>query len=386
MAKSGNIQGGSGVGVYAHVPFCVAKCRYCSFYSEPVAGQDVRPVVDAILQELVGYEGYVFAGAGTIYVGGGSPTILPEIELFRLLKALRLRCPKATEFTVEANPGQLTFERLQSLREVGVNRLSIGAQSFSDNELAFLGRRHTAHDVMAAVALAREAGFDNISLDLIFALPGSDMATWKRSLDSAIGLGVEHISAYAMTWEAGTPLYAAMEKGEVTPVSEEKDREMYETAIDTLASAGLAQYEISNFAKPGFECRHNQKYWANDEYVGIGPAAASWFDGVRWSNVADINEYLGAISGNRKLRIDEHKPGPAERACETAVLNLRRARGIVLYDYRMRTGFDAMELFRAVIQRYAKAGMLKVEGGRVFLTREALPVADSVLCEFASVE
>jgi oxygen-independent coproporphyrinogen III oxidase len=375
-----------GPGLYVHVPFCASKCRYCSFYSVPAGGQDVRIVIGAMLKELEAYESFVFAGADTVYVGGGSPSVIPEDELARLLRAVKSKCPKVQEFTVEVNPGQVTFEKLQALREAGVNRLSMGAQSFNDNELAFLGRRHSSRDVMTGVALAREEGFDNISLDLIFALPGSDMASWKRSLDAAVRLEVEHISAYALTYEAGTPLYASREKGDIEPVSEEKDRGMYEAAIDFLAAAGYGQYEISNFAREGFECRHNLKYWANDEYVGIGPAAASWFGGTRWSNIANIDDYVAAINGTGNLRVDEHRPGPSERACETAVLNLRRTGGILLYEYRTRTGFDAMDIFTGVIRRYATAGMLRVEGGRLFLTREALPVADSVLCEFASLE
>jgi oxygen-independent coproporphyrinogen III oxidase len=381
MTENGN--NGGGVGVYVHVPFCAAKCRYCSFYSEPIGGRDVRPVIDAMIREAEGYE---LIRADTIYVGGGSPSVLPESELIRLLKAIRCKCAQIDEFTVEVNPGQVTFELLKGLREAGVSRLSMGAQSFTDGELAFLGRRHTAHDVMRSVALAREAGFDNISLDLIFAIPGSSLQTWKKSLLAATGLGVEHISAYALTYEAGTPLYAAREAGQIKAVSEETDRGMYEAAIDILGAAGYGQYEISNFARAGFECRHNLKYWANDEYCGIGPGAASWYDGTRWTNITGLDEYAAGVKAGGSVRTDECKPSAVERACETAVLNLRRLSGILLFQYRQRTSFDAMELFGEVIRRYAAAGMLKVEGGRVFLTREALPVADSVLCEFASVE
>jgi oxygen-independent coproporphyrinogen-3 oxidase len=235
------------------------------------------------------------------------------------------------------------------------------------------------------------------------------MASWKRSLEEAIRLGVEHISAYALTYEAGTPLYAAKEEGSVQPVDEELDRAMYEVAIDMLGAAGYGHYEISNFARAGFECRHNHKYWANDEYVGIGPGAASWYGGARWGNEASIEKYvagqgkkseirstkLETISNDQNpnsqtkigtVRVDEYRPSAKEVACETAVLNLRRLRGIELEEYKKRTGFDAMELFDQVVRRYETAGMLKVEDGRVFLTREALPVADSVLCDFASVE
>jgi oxygen-independent coproporphyrinogen-3 oxidase len=474
MSENNKSDMGRSLGLYVHVPFCAAKCGYCGFYSEiaEVSPQSsrrtrsdsgdclktdsecesviatsascrrwdekgIRLVIDAMMKEMDGYD---LSMVDTVYVGGGSPSSIPEGELARLLeyigvgqKGVRSKmgsdpgkrkgqtpfCSKdhgqdahatpEVEFTVEVNPGQVTFEKLRRMRELGVNRLSMGAQSFDELELAFLGRRHAVGDVVRSVAAAREAGFANISIDLIFAIPGADMASWKRSLEGAIRLGVEHISAYALTYEAGTPLYAAREEGQVQQVDEELDRGMYEMAIKMLGEAGLQQYEISNFARAGFECRHNHKYWANDEYVGIGPGAASWYGGVRWANEASIEQYVEGmgkkseirnpkpetISNNENansqtktgtVRVDEHRPSPKELACETAVLNLRRLRGIGLEEYKKRTGFDAMELFGDVVRRYEMAGMLKVDGGRVFLTREALPVADSVLCDFASVE
>ena len=481
------------LGLYVHVPFCEGKCRYCGFFSECLGGipyeetgdrsQEIvgreeakgriGVVIDAMVKEM---EGYDLSGVDTVYVGGGSPSAIPEEELTRLLEYVQNRVghKKGTEaederlkgtgtpqplqaafepvlfnrgktpfceFTVEVNPGQVTLGKLRKMRALGVNRLSIGAQSFDDDELAFLGRRHKAADVVKCVASARKAGFANISIDLIFAIPGQSMDDWKRMLEEAMRLGVEHISAYALTYEEGTPLHAAREKGEVVPVDEELDRAMYAAAIDMLGAAGYQQYEISNFAKPGYECRHNLKYWANDEYVGIGPAAASWYNGTRWTNVASIDGYVAGIQeshhggtedtektsdtdrsegrhhtarargprmsqqahsdgydgghredegrrGNLKqsVRVEEHRPNAKEMACETAVLNLRRMSGIELEEYKRRTGFDAMELFGDVIRKQQGAGMLKVTGGRVFLTREALPVADGVLCGFAEVD
>jgi len=460
------------LGLYVHVPFCVTKCRYCGFFSECLGGipheetgdwsQEtvgreeakgrVGAVIDAMMREMEGYE---LSRVDTVYVGGGSPSAILEGELARLLeylqKGVRPREEKGSdplwEFTVEVNPGQVALERLRRMRGLGVNRLSMGAQSFDDGELAFLGRRHKASDVKRCVKEAREAGFENVSVDLIFAIPGQGMDSWKRTLDEAVRLGLEHISAYALTYEEGTPLHAAREKGAVVPVDEELDRAMYEMAIDTLKAAGYEHYEISSFARPGFECRHNLKYWANDEYVGIGPSAASWYGGVRWTNIASIDGYIAGTqephhrgtedtqrisdadksegrnhiaqaSGSRtsrqahsdgydgghgeeerhpggegrrgntmqRVRVDEYRPSVKEMACETAVLNLRRIKGIELGEYKRRTGFDAMELFGEVMRRQVAAGMLKVEAGRMFLTREALPVADSVLCEFASVK
>ncbi|HSV26322.1 MAG TPA: radical SAM family heme chaperone HemW, partial [Sedimentisphaerales bacterium] len=401
------------------MPFCASKCRYCNFYSEPMEKGEVRAVIDAMVREM---EWYDLSGVDMVYVGGGSPSAIPEEDLVRLLEYIvsECRCKKGAdrekrkgrtsfcEFTVEVNPGQVTVEKLRRMRAAGVNRLSMGAQSLDDGELAMLGRGHKAADVLKAMASAREAGFANISIDLIFAIPGQSLESWIRTLERAIRLGAEHISAYALTYEEGTPLCAARERGEVVAADEELDRAMYETAIDTLAAAGYQQYEISNFARPGFECRHNLKYWANDEYIGIGPAAASWYKGARWTNIGCIDGYTAGTQESHDrgrentekisdadgfegrnqivLRVEEQRPCATDVACETAVLNLRRIRGIELDEYKRRTGFDAMELFGEVIGKHAAAGLLKVEGGRVFLTRDGLPVADAVLCDFAAAE
>jgi oxygen-independent coproporphyrinogen-3 oxidase len=397
-------------GLYVHIPFCEAKCRYCGFYSEPIKNHAPQRLVSAIIAEISqkrGQEPFF-----TIYIGGGSPSCLPAKQLLRLIGEIAGRWPKPEEFTIEVNPGQVNKDILSRLHTAGVTRLSIGAQSFNPDELTFLGRRHSAGDIGRAVEMARQTGFENIGLDLIFAISPSTLESWKYSLRSAIDLGVQHISAYALTYEEGTPLQKAVEAGEVTPADEEIDRQMYETTIDELEKAGFEQYEISNFAKPGFECKHNLNYWRNLPYLGIGPAAGSYWpataktsenpasihgtmkvgeerqveagNGNRTLNIADIKKYIEAIEQGTTVTDESETPDNTQIACETAVLNLRRRCGIILDEFEKQTGFDAMKLFAEPIGRYRELGLIEAAEGRLFLTRDALPIADSVLCDFSA--
>lgn len=369
-------------GVYVHVPFCERKCRYCGFYSEPVAAHDAGRVVSALICELDVYSHV--APVRTLYVGGGSPTCLPADLLKCLLDALRTHWPTAAEFTVECNPGQTDAEMLAMLRRAGVNRLSFGVQSFDDGQLALLGRRHSADDAVRALRLAREHGFDNVGLDLIFAVPGMTLETWRQNLELAAALGVQHISAYSLSIEEGTDLYRAAGAGEIAPVDENTDRAMYDLAIDFLASAGFVQYEISNFARPGFACQHNLSYWRNRSYVGIGPAAGSYLDGRRAMNVSSITEYVRRIEAGDSAVEQAEAIDKKERICETAVLNLRAREGVDLTAFQVTTGVDFAQVFARPLECYRRQGLIEIEAGRVRLAREALPIADAVLCDFAS--
>ncbi|MFZ0033871.1 MAG: radical SAM family heme chaperone HemW, partial [Sedimentisphaerales bacterium] len=286
---------------------------------------------------------------------------------------------------IEVNPGQVDKTLLSELHKAGVNRLSIGAQSFIQRELDFLGRTHTVDCIRKSVRQGRSAGFDNISLDLIFAVPGSDLDSWKQNLRSAVDLQVDHISAYALTYEDHTPLGKASASGEIQPVDEDTDRAMYELTIDEFATAGIHQYEISNFAKEGFQCRHNLNYWANGCYTGIGPGATSYLNGTRSTNYPDIRKYVEAVESSQSTVAESETLSGLERACETAVLNLRRCSGIDLAEFKTRTGFDANDLFAAPIRMYQEQGLINTEDGHVFLTRNALAIADSILCDFAAV-
>ena len=374
-------QKGNKCGLYVHVPFCSKKCLYCGFYSEPVNRFDVGRTVTAILTELDGYGSFV---PDTIYIGGGSPSCLPAEELMRLAAKVSGLNP-AAEFTVEVNPSQVNIDMLAGLIESGVNRLSIGAQSMDDVELQMLGRNHKAEDVIKSVELARQAGFGNISLDLIFALPGSTLHKWLNTLNVALLLEVEHISAYSLMYEKGTPLFTAKESGHIDWVDEDTELRMYESCIDALQAAGYGQYEISNFARDGFRCEHNIGYWKCAEYIGIGPAAASYWQKKRTTNIADIKKYIEGIQAGQKVA-DECVPiGPEDAACEAMVLGLRMIDGVDLGEFEECTGYNAEKVFGEVIERHLQGGMLQKTAGRIRLTKRALAVADRVLCDFAGM-
>jgi oxygen-independent coproporphyrinogen-3 oxidase len=319
----------------------------------------------------------------TIFVGGGTPTRLGAPRLRRLTASIARWFPLASggEYTVEANPGTLDAEKAEILAEAGVNRVSLGAQSFRPASLAALERNHAPEEVARALDLVRPR-FPRWSLDLIFGVPGSTLDDWKADLDAALALGPEHLSCYGLVYEKGTALWKQWQAGLVRALDEETERAMFAHTIDRLESAGLRQYEISNYARPGHESRHNLVYWANDAYFGVGLGAARYVDGVRSSNTRDLPGYL------RRLENGEDPTGPSEaldpeaRARETAVLMLRRTRlGIDRDDFRARAGFDLDALLGASIARSVARGLLDDDGRRVRLTREGLFLADTVLCE-----
>ena len=377
-------------GLYIHIPFCTSKCAYCSFYSEPVSLHDTNRLVKAIIKELSQAD---TSSVCTIYIGGGSPSCLPLSELEELVKAITNQCHGFTEFTIECNPGQVSHDMLEMLHNLGVNRISIGAQSFDNNELEILGRIHNSEAIEKAVQLARKIGFENISLDLIFAIcacaelveVNSTQKTWQASLEKAIALNPEHISAYSLTIEPGTPLAQGIEQGKYTAIDESMDRAMYEQAIEVLYRAGLQQYEISNFAKPGYECKHNIGYWQNRQYIGIGPAAASSTGTLRKQNFSDIKKYVNAIESGENCVEESIQISDMERICETAVLNLRTIYGIDIRRFKQNTGHDPCELFAETIRIHCEQGLLNIEENRIFLTARALPIADYVLCDFAAL-
>ncbi len=370
-------------GLYMHVPFCKCKCRYCAFYSVVADEKLMEKVAQSMSAQIGALDGqYEFS---TIYVGGGSPSVLPCESLKNLLSAAHDKAPKAGEFTVEINPEQATAELFQVLADCWVNRVSIGAQSFNDKELAFLGRSHKVSQTIAAVENAKRAGFKNISIDLIFAIPGQNLENWKQTLSQAVSLPVTHISTYSLTYEENTPLGRELGAGAFKTADEDVDREMYECAIDTLAAKGFGQYEISNFAKPGYECQHNLGCWANMSYAGIGPGASFHLNSVRGTNIEDVNDYARLVNSGQSPVNRQERLEPIEQACETAVLNLRRTKGIDVKEYRARTGYDALEIFAEPISLHKRLKLIECEDGHIRLTRAALPIADSVICDFAAV-
>lgn len=279
-------------GLYVHIPFCIRKCYYCDFNSFRLRGPERDHFLDLLEQEADRWAARLEAAGGvpvldTLYVGGGTPTTLEAGQLARLFGALRQRFPLApqAEITVEANPGTLTLEKLAALREAGVNRLSLGAQVFDDGLLRRLGREHDAAAIETSVALAREAGIPSLNLDLIFALPGQDLRGWRATLQRALALEPDHLSCYSLIIEEGTPFYRWHQMGRLPRPDEEEELAMYQAAIEAAEGVVLAQYEISNFARPGHQSRHNLIYWRNQPYLGLGPGAHSWWEGVRRANL-----------------------------------------------------------------------------------------------------
>jgi oxygen-independent coproporphyrinogen-3 oxidase len=370
----------SNAGLYVHIPFCQRKCPYCAFYSVPLAGRSPDRLVDALLKEIDFYE--ITEPPETIYIGGGSPTCLPEETLIRLVYSLKQRFGDVEEFTVEGNPAQVSRSLFERLLTGGVNRLSIGAQSFDVDELKQLNRIHSPEQIREAVGAAQAAGLGNIGLDLIFGLPGSDLSAWQQTLDTTMRLGVQHISAYSLTLERDTPFERAVRQGDLTMIDEATERTMYELARLQFTAAGFEQYEISNFARPGFECRHNMHYWKNWPVIGIGPAAAGWYRNRRTMNVHDVDIYIDAIENSRFAHLEVQTPLPEQIASETAVLNLRMLAGIDLVEYEQQTGFEAEILFAEPIEKNCNLGFLEISASHIYLTDVGLSFADAVAQDF----
>lgn len=370
----------SDVGLYVHIPFCQRKCPYCAFYSVPVSGHSTDRLVAALQREIDLYD--ITEPVRTIYLGGGSPTCLPSEMLIALAAQLMERFGQTDEFTVECNPAQASRWLFQQLRAVGVNRLSIGAQSFDAAELKMLGRFHGPGQIIDAVEAGRAAGFANLGLDLIFGLPGSSLPAWQNTLEQAMTLGVEHLSAYSLTLERDTPFERAAQQGTLTMIDEATERTMYELARIQLESVGLAHYEISNFARPGFECRHNMRCWKNLPVVGLGPAAAGWYRGRRTMNVRDVEMYIDAVENNRFAHVETQTPNPEQIASETAVLNLRMLEGIDIAAYKQQTGFDVEVLFDEAIEKNSRLGFLEQTATQLRLSDVGLSFADAVAADF----
>lgn len=372
------------IGLYIHVPFCASKCGYCDFYSHVPSPGSMAGFLDALLDELDSDLAVCDTRIETLFIGGGTPTLLSLPLLRRLMERLGrlVLAHQPVEFTVEANPASLDADKARLLRDHGVNRISMGAQSFHAEELAVLERLHGPADLEPSVEIVRQAGFPRLNLDLIFGIPGQSLESWQHSLDRAIGLRPDHLACYGLTYEPETTLQERLAAGRVQPVPDDREAEMYLAAIDRLAAAGLNQYEISNFARPGCESRHNLRYWHNEPTLGIGPSAASYIGGRRWRNLPDTAEYVRRVRACEPIEIDEEELSPHERAGETAMLQLRLNDGIDVARFQQSTGFDPLVLFAEVIQRFADRGLLVTDAHRIALTREGRLLANRVLADF----
>lgn len=366
-------------GVYIHIPFCKSRCSYCDFATDVYRNSAaVERYVEALCVEIkrAGWKPAV-PTVDTIYFGGGTPSLLEPGQVERILGAVRdvFEIAADVEVTMEMNPATVTAESLAGYRELGVNRASFGVQTFNEKDLKLLARGHDANDARETFRLLRIAGFDNVSFDLIAGLPGQTMNDWRRNLDEALSMRPEHLSLYLLEVHEGTPLAAQLQSGRRPMPDEELAAEMYETMIDTLAAAGYHQYEISNFSLPGFESRHNTKYWRLEPVYGFGVSAHS-FDGVeRYATERDTLKYVRMIE---EAGIAEVYREQIDTAAESAFLGLRLNEGIDLGGYKERFGIDLKDKVAALEEN----GLVETQSGRVRLTRRGMLFSNEVFAEF----
>ncbi len=368
--------------LYIHIPFCISKCIYCDFNSIVMKSQIVDEYLNAIENELQAINGkYSFT---TVYIGGGTPTVLNEIQLSKLLNIISKHVDVANlkEYTIEVNPGTLSDEKILALKESCIDRISIGIQSFNDKYLKLLGRIHTAKEAKDAFFSLREKGFENISIDLIYGYPTQTLSEWKTDLRECLILDPKHISAYCLTYEQGTPLVGMTDSGKLNKLSEEEELNMYEHTNDFLGNKGYKHYEISNFAKPGKECQHNTVYWENREYIGIGAGAFSYNNGERYCNIKNVKEYISAVESKKNLICFSEKLPQEKRASEILIMALRMTSGISEKEFFNRSGYNLTELFGTQLNILTQAGLINFDDERIKLTRKGLSLADSVMMEF----
>jgi oxygen-independent coproporphyrinogen-3 oxidase len=378
-------------GVYLHIPFCRARCTYCDFNTYAGLERLYEPYIEALVREVCLLAPKLGDPVGTLFLGGGTPTVLPTRLLKRLLSATfdQFSVEGSAEVTSEANPGTITLDYLHALHDLGVNRLSLGAQSFDETELAMLGRIHEAKDIDQTAEWARAAGFDNLNLDLIYGLPGQILDTWVHSLRRALTLEPEHISLYCLTVEEGTPLYNQVMTGGLSTPDPDLAADMYELADEWLAGAGYQQYEISNWSRLGYQCAHNLVYWRNCPYLGLGAGAHSSLGGRRWWNVRPVHTYI------ERMIEDVGTPWPSPAAqdgevidrtlemAETMILGLRLTQaGVAESDFRQRFGVSLEEAYSDVIRDMQRLGLLMWTDGRLCLTRRGRLLGNQVFAEF----
>lgn len=365
--------------LYIHIPFCVKKCLYCDFYSIEYEKRLAVRFMDILCRQIKA----INSRFESIYIGGGTPSVLDAQLLEKLLKSLRSVSCGVEEFTIEVNPESVTEEKLELFLKYGINRISIGVQSFNDKKLTKLGRIHPAQKAIDSIAMARRNGFVNISIDLIFGIWNETLSDWKEELKRAVSLPIKHISCYSLSYEKHTKLFALLGCKKIIPQSDEITAKMYKYTLCYLERNKFRHYEVSNFSKSGFECRHNLSYWQNNPYVGLGPSAVSYQNGIRAKNTPDVEEYIEMAQRNKPTIISTEKLSLRKQAKETAAIKIRTREGIVFSWFKERTGFDFMELEGADVNVLLKQALVKYkkmdrEVSGIALTRKGFLFCDSV--------
>lgn len=373
------------LGLYIHIPFCVKKCEYCDFLSWNAGEEERQQYVAALLSEIESYREFAKEyRVSTIFIGGGTPSVLLPKQMEDILQKIYeiFELERRPEITVEVNPGTVDEEKLQCYKENGVNRLSMGLQSVKDEKLRLLGRIHTYQEFVESYELARKAGFDNISIDLISSVPGQTLQEWKEELETAAAQNPEHISVYQLIIEEGTPFYEKYaEHPELLP-DEETSREIYLWTGKFLKEAGYEQYEISNYAKPGKESRHNLKYWERGDYLGLGLGAASMVRNIRMSNTKDMRTYLERCDKPKTMREDVQFLEEPRQMEEFMFLGLRKTRGVSKKEFKRIFGREMDMVYEKALHKCLENGMLLEHKDRIFLSEEGTLLSNMVLSEF----
>lgn len=379
--------------LYIHVPFCIKKCDYCAFYSVPFSGQQdgqgsslVRTYLDGLRYEIELRRQDAPEGVSSLFMGGGTPTALPDQELQDLLDMLKIGfdLPPGIEITAEGNPGTLTSSKMEILISFGVNRFSLGVQSFNDALLQEIGRIHNGEQIRAGIRILRAAGINNLNLDLMFGLPGQNLAMWQESIEEALAFKPEHLSLYGLTLEEGTVFADRFAPNTTGLPDDDLQAEMYQWASERLRKAAYLHYETSNFALPGYECRHNLNYWRGGDYLGLGPGAVSCRDGIRWKNEEDISRCQDKlVCGEKPVAAEEYEAlSLPERMAERVILGLRLTEGVNLKSFQDEFGKNIKDIYAQVLERYERQGILFEEKGFLRLNPKYAFVANLILQEF----
>lgn len=367
--------------LYIHIPFCAKKCDYCDFLSGPAGSEQQKAYTEALLAEISAVEEGKGRSVSSVFIGGGTPSLLDESFIERILDKIneKFHIEKDAEITMEANPGTLQKEeKARVYRSAGINRLSLGLQSADDKELKILGRIHTFRQFLETYDLARKAGFDNINVDLMSAIPDQTCEGWIRNLRTVASLSPEHISAYSLIVEEGTPFAGR----ELNLPDEDAEYQMYEDTAAVLGEYGYEQYEISNYAKKNFECRHNAGYWKRTDYLGLGLGSASLWGDYRFSNTRSMEKYLKYSAFPEKIRNFEPVLTQKDKMAEFMFLGLRMTKGIEKREFEEDFGCPVEQIYGDVIRKYTDMELLDEKNGRIFLTRKGIHVSNGVMAEF----
>jgi oxygen-independent coproporphyrinogen-3 oxidase len=374
------------IGIYIHIPFCRQKCGYCDFYSTRWNDYDEKKFTEAVISEIKSYNDKLNGNciADTIYFGGGTPSIVNPENLSRIMENLHqtIEIDDYPEISMEANPNTLTVEKLKAYREIGINRISVGIQSLNDKILKKIGRIHNSNEAIDSINMCKQTGFKNINADVMFNIPGQSIKDVESTLSKIIRTGIRHISFYSLKLENGTPMYDLEKNGKITMPDENLEREMYYEGRSLMEKNNIFQYEISNFAESGFECRHNLKYWNQEEYIGIGPSAHSFLNSIRYSNSQNLYLYCENSFKGIFERIIEEELDKDDLMIEYIMLQLRLTEGLNAEDFKKKFSTDFKETYKMQINYLVKNDLLEINDNFVRLTKKGMDISNYVIEEF----